>query len=78
MRRTLITLASLLTTSIAFAHEGHGTPGEGTTAVHYFTEPLHVGGLIVAAIACVFIARVVWRRSTPAAVRADKSRSSVE
>ncbi len=62
MRRTLLTLAALLTTSTAFAHEGHGTPGEGQTVAHYATEPLHVGGLIVIAIACAFIGRIVWKR----------------
>ena len=66
MRPRLITLASILTTSAVFAHEGHGTPGEGHTVAHYTTEPLHVGGWIVAAIACGLIGRVLWKRLLPA------------
>ena len=69
MRQCLITLAAVLASAEAFAHEGHGTPGEGQTVAHYVTEPLHVGGWIVAAIACGLIGRAMWKRYSLARVR---------
>ena len=51
--------------SITFAHEGHGHAGEGATAKHYLTEPVHLlqlSSVAVVVIACGWVA-VRWYHS---------------
>lgn len=46
-RVVLIVFACLtLLASAASAHPGHGRPGEGTSLLHYLTEPVHVVGIV--------------------------------
>lgn len=52
-------LGNLFLGSLAFAHEGHGHAGEGNSAKHYVTEPVHVlqFGLVAAVVlACGWMA----------------------
>jgi hydrogenase/urease accessory protein HupE len=45
-RVVLIVFACLtLLASGASAHPGHGRAGEGTSLLHYLTEPIHVVGI---------------------------------
>ena len=38
----LVTLAILVIPYQAWAHERHGTPGQGNTVSHYILDPLHL------------------------------------
>lgn len=53
MRLRLLSLLAVFSTSVAAAHEGHGTPGDGHTVKHFATEPIHVGVVVVALVAAV-------------------------
>lgn len=67
MKSALRIAAVWLLAAPLMAHEGHGTPGQGHTASHYLTEPMHVlsGALLLAAM--VGLSLVAWRyfRSSP-------------
>ncbi len=55
MRSLLTTLPCVLLASIATAHEGHGVAGEGHTANHYVTEPVHAGVAVLAIVSAVAV-----------------------
>jgi len=52
---------SLLATGVMgmplMAHEGHGAAGEGHTATHYMTEPIHLVStfLVLAALSAISV-----------------------
>ncbi|HMO16058.1 MAG TPA: hypothetical protein PKA76_17645 [Pirellulaceae bacterium] len=54
-RLFIIFLVVLACEAKAFAHEGHGTPGEGHTVKHYLLEPTHLPSIIVG-VSIVFAA----------------------
>ncbi len=71
MRLRLSMLLIAVSATIATAHEGHGQSGEGNTARHYLTQPLHVAGIVVIALVGVgLLALAVRKRRTRSAVRA--------
>lgn len=51
----------LLGADLAFAHPGHGESGQGGTAKHYLTEPLHLVPWLLIAVLAVSV-RVYRRR----------------
>jgi hypothetical protein len=71
MKSALRIAAVWLLAAPLMAHEGHGTPGQGHTASHDLTEPMHLlsGALLLAAMAGLSL--VAWRylRSFPGGVR---------
>jgi hypothetical protein len=59
--------AVLLTASQALGHPGHGVT-DGDSTVHYLTEPLHIGPVVV--LVSAGVATAVWlKRRKRAAVR---------
>jgi len=50
-----LALVTALWPALTAAHPGHGAPGDGWTALHYLTEPLHLpaalGALLLGALA---------------------------
>lgn len=64
-----VALVLLLGSSVS-AHEGHGTPGEGSVVQHYVTEPIHASQLalvilstVVLVVGCLVFKQLIWRRA---------------
>ena len=53
-RIVLVVFACLtLLASGASAHPGHGQPGDGTSLLHYLTEPIHVVAIVAVLLTVV-------------------------
>jgi len=57
-----IVVSSTCLAGAAFAHPGHGRPGEGFGLAHHLSEPLHVAGIVLAVAAALVAARLLRRR----------------
>lgn len=59
--RTLFSVTAWLgLTAVAAAHEGHGHQGQGSTILHYATEPMHLGILVFGA--AMLISAILFAR----------------
>ncbi|HVJ68887.1 MAG TPA: hypothetical protein VM510_12940 [Caulifigura sp.] len=54
-------MALLMMSSPLLAHPGHGVT-EGTSAVHYFIEPAHIGPVLLLLIGSIVAGVLVKRR----------------
>ncbi len=61
MTRLMTATSTFLCAATAWAHPGHGTPGESETITHYLTEPVHVGAGVLFLLAVFFLVRVLRR-----------------
>jgi hypothetical protein len=60
--------------TLAFAHEGHGDPGQGDSVTHYLLTPFHLTLSILLCIAITLAARMMGRQlSRKAATRCEQS-----
>lgn len=57
----LATSTFILTSGVAWGHEGHGVPGEGHTVKHYLLEPAHLPTVITCAAVIAVVAFMLGR-----------------
>jgi glutathione S-transferase len=61
LRSVSILAASLILTSVAFAHEGHGDPTHQHGATHYAVNPSHAVPIIVTVTGVIGLGLLVRR-----------------
>jgi len=60
-RTVLIVVASLVSASVSFAHEGHGHPDHQNGAMHYVVNPSHAATIVFTVAAAIAIGYLIRR-----------------